>query len=350
MASSQEPISAGAVNRNLPPPGRTAATLRIKSCWTSAGSRKKSPHATTLSKFRPKKSESSATAEVQDCRTWSQPAGPLRHDGSSDSGRIPSTPGNKARRDFLVAVRFQTRHNESLALAVEPHWSTGISRLTRQESELDFGVEVAGLPIDLESLRRHYTSLSDEELVALNREELTETAQKCYDEELERRELSEAPDSGTGPGNEEYDCDAFETVEDTDWLEEAACACSFVSQPGGSAAADAGNARAALQEAGIPCQISAVKAAEPSGEQPARYEYRVMVPGALNLKATSILDKEVFNPQLEADWHMHFESLTDRELGALNPDVICAGLFDRIARLKRAYNDEVARRFGHSSG
>jgi hypothetical protein len=40
--------------------------------------------------------------------------------------------------------------------------------------------------------------------------------------------------------------------------------------------------------------------------------------------------------------------LTDRELGELNPSVICAGLVDRMARLKRAYNDEVARRFRHS--
>jgi hypothetical protein len=28
--------------------------------------------------------------------------------------------------------------------------------------------------------------------------------------------------------------------------------------------------------------------------------------------------------------------------------VICIGLADRIARLKRAYNDEVTRRFRHS--
>jgi hypothetical protein len=72
-----------------------------------------------------------------------------------------------------------------------------------------------------------------------------------------------------------------------------------------------------------------------------------MVPAPLNLKATSILDKEIFNPQLEADWRRHFQSLTDRELGELNPSVICAGLVDRIARLKRAYNDEVTRRFRH---
>jgi hypothetical protein len=33
--------------------------------------------------------------------------------------------------------------------------------------------------------------------------------------------------------------------------------------------------------------------------------------------------------------------MTDEELGAPNLDMICAGLADRIARLKRAYNDEI---------
>ena len=73
-----------------------------------------------------------------------------------------------------------------------------------------------------------------------------------------------------------------------------------------------------------------------------------MAPAPLTLKATSILDKEIFNPQIEADWRIHLESLTDTELAALNPDVICAGLLDRIARLKRRYNDEVSRRFWRS--
>ncbi len=73
-----------------------------------------------------------------------------------------------------------------------------------------------------------------------------------------------------------------------------------------------------------------------------------MVPAPLTLKATSLLDKEIFNPQIEADWRIHLESLTDTELAALNPNVICAGLFDRIARLKKSYNDEVSRRFRRS--
>ena len=205
------------------------------------------------------------------------------------------------------------------------------------------------MQIDLKSLRQHYGSLSDDELVAIDRDELIETAQKLYDEELERRGLNQPEQAETDAAEGEYAPGASDAGADADWIEDAACACSYVSQPGGSAATDAENARAALQDAGVPCEISVIEAAPSSGDQPAQHEYRVMVPGALNLKATSILDKEVFNPQLEADWRTHFEELTDDQLVALHPDVICAGLVDRIARLKSAYNDEISRRFKRSS-
>jgi hypothetical protein len=205
------------------------------------------------------------------------------------------------------------------------------------------------LQVNLESLRQHYRSLSDEELSALRREELIEMAQKCYDEECERRGLVETQESELVEGGEAYEEASAEGEAEPDWLQDAACVASFVSQPGGSAASDGEVARLALQRAGIPCQISIAEVAPPSGDQPAQHEYRAMVAASLTLKATSILDKEIFNPQLEADWRIHLESLTDTELAALNPDVICAGLFDRIGRLKRAYNDEVSRRFRRSS-
>ncbi len=205
------------------------------------------------------------------------------------------------------------------------------------------------MQIDVERLRRHYESLSDDELRALDREDLTEAAQQCYDEEVARRGLAEAGEAEAPEREDEYEPTAFDAEAEPGWLEDAACACSYVSHPGGSAASDADIARDVLQQAGIPCQVSMVEAAPASGDQPAQYEYRVMVPGALNLKATAILDQEVFNPQLEADWRTHFQELSDDELAALHPDVICAGLADRIARLKRAYNEEIARRFQRSS-
>jgi hypothetical protein len=206
------------------------------------------------------------------------------------------------------------------------------------------------LQIDLKALRRHYSSLSDDELLALNRDELIETAQKCYDEELERRGLNQAQESEVPSNEHEYMETSEEIGVHPDWLEDGACVCAFGSQPGGSAASDADHAYRTLQDAGVPCEVSVVEVAAATGDQPAQHEYRVMVPAALNLKATSILDIQVFNPQLEADWRTHFASLTDSELGALKPDVICAGLVDRIARLKKVYNDEISRRFRRLSG
>lgn len=205
------------------------------------------------------------------------------------------------------------------------------------------------MQIDPERLRQHYGSLSDEELSALKREELTEMAQQCYDQEWERRGLVETEESELVESGEDYEESSGDGEAETDWFQDAACVASFVGQPGGSAASDADEARLALQRAGIPCQISTVEVARSSDGQPAQHEYRAMIPAPFTLKATSILDKEIFNPQIEADWRIHLESLTDAELAALNPGVICAGLFDRIARLKRSYNHEVSRRFRHSS-
>jgi len=220
--------------------------------------------------------------------------------------------------------------------------------------------------IDSQSLSRHYASLSDEELIALDRTELTAVAQKYFDAEYARRELNRprgaesfaGPDNadaeGDGDGDGEDSQVAFgagedparddPTGEDPDWLSEAACAASFSTTPGQPLAEDADNALAALQSAGIPCQIE-VNEINPPRDAPQPYlEYRVMVPGALNLQATSVLDREIFNSGLEAEWRTHLAALSNRELRALNPDVICGGLRDRIERLTKAYNDEVAGR------
>jgi len=48
--------------------------------------------------------------------------------------------------------------------------------------------------INIEDLRQHYASLSDEGLLEIDRDELTAVAQTCYDEELEQRNLT-SPES-----------------------------------------------------------------------------------------------------------------------------------------------------------
>ena len=193
------------------------------------------------------------------------------------------------------------------------------------------------MQFDPEDLRRHYASLSDGALRDLDRSELTDVARKCFDEEVARRDL--AP--------RQAETEPFENGEEPEWLEDASCACSYTSFPGSSAAADAANAREVLEEAGIPCHISTheLEPEPPPDDSPVlRYEYQVMVPGALNLQATSVLDRDIFNPDLEANWVAHFQTLSDDELRALTPEVICLGLQDRIMRLQRAYAAELARR------
>jgi hypothetical protein len=149
---------------------------------------------------------------------------------------------------------------------------------------------------------------------------LSGVAQKCYDEEVALRDLSPQQVEASAP---------------PEWLGESACACTFASFPGSFSASDAANAREVLEAAGIPCHISVDEIEyEPAvDDSPVRYEYRLMVPGALNLHATSVLDREIFNPEVEAEWAAHFQALSDEELHALSAEVICAGLEDRIMRL-----------------
>jgi hypothetical protein len=209
--------------------------------------------------------------------------------------------------------------------------------------------------IDARDLRRHYESLPDEELLALHREELTEMARPVYDEEIARRGLQrgravEALDESeedAEPFEAAGDLEAeleFEDGPDPDWLDDAACACSFGTQPGNTNSPKAAHARAALRAVGIPSHI--ILSQDGPGEEgtPPQNLLMVMVPGALALHATSILDRDVFNEEHEEDWRTHLEALSDKELRALDPKIFCAGLLDRVARMKRAYEQEIARR------
>ena len=165
-----------------------------------------------------------------------------------------------------------------------------------------------------DDLRRHYASLSDEELEELDPAELTDVARQCYEEEIARRHLAtpDETEQGALPALED---ETEEEVEfDEDWLEHAACPCAFTAVPGSNHAEDAARARDALLAAGIPCQLEIVSG-DPTGEPGARYdEYRVLVPEPVNLKAISVLDRDIFNPQLEADWRAHFAALSNDEL------------------------------------
>lgn len=191
--------------------------------------------------------------------------------------------------------------------------------------------------VDSAKLRDYYSSLSDEELLAIDRDELTEAARTCYDEEVAARDLGAVEEPHDG------EVELGDAAEQPGWLEGAACACTFSERSQREPAPDVTRARDALEAAGIPCQVLMEQVAEQPAE---RLEYRVMVPGRLALRATGVLDKEIFNAEAEARWQTHFELLSDAELRGLNPDTICAGALDLIARVRRAYSEELARRRG----
>jgi hypothetical protein len=180
--------------------------------------------------------------------------------------------------------------------------------------------------------------LSDEALVAVDRSELVKAAQQVYDQELRSRRLTRQ--SG---GDKAGESDGVREPK-PGWLHDAACAASFFSAPGSNSAPDASTAREVLEASGIPCYID-TQEVDSSGAGPRpQYELRLLVPAKLNLEAVSLLDKEIYNEQIEADYRSHFEQLSDEELREVKPDVLLAGLSDRIERLTRAYNEELARR------
>jgi hypothetical protein len=207
--------------------------------------------------------------------------------------------------------------------------------------------------IDPRDLRRHYDSLPDGELLALNRDDLTPAAQAVYDEAMADRGLLDGPatEAVEEPEEGEEVSGEFEEFEDfteedegpePEWMEDAATACAFVIHPGSSEAEKASHARSVLRAAGIPSRVSVTP--EESEQSRPRDVVSVMVPGALALHATSILDRDMFNEEHDMEWRTHMEALSDDDIVRLDPRIFCAGLLDRVARMKRAYAEEIAAR------
>jgi hypothetical protein len=207
------------------------------------------------------------------------------------------------------------------------------------------------MKIDRRELGRHYASLTDEELLSFNRDELTETAQVIYKQEVARRGLNENP--SIGAANEENGTD-FEGTnelldsghEEPDWLDDAVCACEFAATPGDPSVDKAAMAQMVLRKAGIHSHLAMTR--EPLSDDDAHAQettsVAVMVPLSLALHAISILDRDLFNEQHEAEWRIQLRTLSDKDLLALDPGIFCAGLMDRLARIKKAYVDEMTRR------
>ncbi len=202
------------------------------------------------------------------------------------------------------------------------------------------------MPVDLKYLREHYASLSDEALSAINRAELVTEAQQCYDQELNRRKVARPSNPvPTRALDEDLEMDEeLPAIGDQPlWLDEAAEIYSQYGQPGSVPADDVMEAQQTLDAAGIPCYLDLVEE-EPSTAPPRTHRWRVMVPSKLNLRASSVLERDIFNSEFEAGWRTHLETLSDEELREMVPQVAYCGLFDRVERITKAYDEEIARR------
>jgi len=197
--------------------------------------------------------------------------------------------------------------------------------------------------LDSKYLSEHYASLSDEALREIDPAELVDAARKCYDEELRRRK---AASPALEPSSDQQ---AYEFVSGVDddgkpaWLADAACACAYPVYRRLEPAEGAMLARDALGAAGIPC-YEEFREVPPTTAAEAKHELRLLVPAELELQAEIVLEKKIFNEEAEFVWRSRLERLTDNELRALPPRVAFSGLFDRIERLTRVYNEEIARR------
>ena len=139
--------------------------------------------------------------------------------------------------------------------------------------------------------------------------------------------------------------DPVETDHGPDWMDEGAEVYSIYSHPGITGAPEADRFREVLEAAGIPCFL------EPCGEEPEDdpdgrlvYRWRVVVPGELNLRATGVLERDIFNDEFETVWRNYLEMLSEKDLRETRPQDVFCGLFDKVERVIAAYRDEFARR------
>ena len=211
------------------------------------------------------------------------------------------------------------------------------------------------MKIDPAEIQKRFAALEDDELLDIERDELSEIAQKIYDEECARRglDLEEALEEwedeggeteGATPGGEPLEIAADDDAEQPEWMDDAVCVCTFEANPGSSAVADVAKARAVLLAAEIPCSLAVAELPPQREGHPPRKEASLFVPGPLHLHASAVLDRDLFNATHEEEWQRHFEEISNDDLLALRPEIFTAGLLDRVARMKRVYAAEVARR------
>jgi hypothetical protein len=149
------------------------------------------------------------------------------------------------------------------------------------------------MEVNLEDFRRHFELLSDEALLATNRDDLVAKAQACYDDEVARRGLN-AP----VPEEEEEE---QPVTHQTSPGEELVLIATY------SIYEEANLARGLLESAEIPYQLQNEYLALGG------IELRLMVPAAYEEEALQVLDSEIPEEELAAQaeaagvWHEESE-------------------------------------------
>src|SRR6266851_4819082 len=164
---------------------------------------------------------------------------------------------------------------------------------------------------DPEDLRRYYSSLPDEALLDIDRNDLVEIAQKCYDAEANRRELvplssitgtdRSRPIPSRSDDLSSAEAEAGGNPPDVGdipaWLDQAAEVYSVVVLPGSAAADAASDAMGVLKAAGIPCHLELIEM--PEENVPSTRRWRLMAPANLNIRAMSTLERDLSNQEFE---------------------------------------------------
>lgn len=133
------------------------------------------------------------------------------------------------------------------------------------------------MQIDPEESRRYFDSLSDEALLEIDRDELVEVAQQCYDVELANRGITF-----------EYEAEAepAEPAAQGDWV----LAATYLNGE------EANLAHSMLESAGIPVRLAANNTSSWTGTG----ELQLLVPAAMLEEAEVILASEISDEELAA--------------------------------------------------
>jgi hypothetical protein len=167
---------------------------------------------------------------------------------------------------------------------------------------------------DADDFRRHYAVLSDEALLDLKPDDLTDVARQCYEVELFNRGLKRAAPPKLEESQPEESPLVFPQpkylMEHIPWKSTAVSVVEF------EHAEDAEQARDVLEQAAIPCALVGKQQDASLGS---RRKYRgkwiaLMVPRSFLENAQQRLRTEIDEPSAEEDYAKHFVDFSEDEL------------------------------------